>query len=326
MISSRSVDELRALLSPVIGQHGLPVDPRHAGTFFEQLRLLSGRLAFKLASAAANQRTEVLGLALARLYLDYQGALDRPDRAAAGRSPGAVPGRAARRVVRSRRRRVACSARTSRCGAWTRARRTITCRLVEVKCYSAAPGRVRLRAARGADRRHSWHAASQCSAARFDPAPGLADRPDRAVRNAELAGLLRFYLGRAVRHDACAPTPPTRPNGCSATWTGGIPAAVHPDRSHLRPVRGTGELSSEDGGVEYHRIGRDLIEELLDALPTDPRPGGRRAMRVEREHARCLAAEARARGLPRARRASRDSGGASVWRDRSLAGRPRRRP
>ena len=53
----------------------LSVDPRHAGTFFEQLRLLSGRLAFKLASTAATQRTEVLGLALARLYLDYQGVL-----------------------------------------------------------------------------------------------------------------------------------------------------------------------------------------------------------------------------------------------------------
>ena len=84
IISSRSIDELRALLSPVIGEHGLPVDPRHAGTFFEQLRLLSGRLAFKLASAAANQRTEVLGLALARLYLNYQEAFDQPDRAPAG--------------------------------------------------------------------------------------------------------------------------------------------------------------------------------------------------------------------------------------------------
>ena len=81
VISSRSIDELRALLAPVIRQHGLAVDRRHAGTFFDQLRLLSGRLAFKLASATATQRTEVLGLALARLYLDYQGAIDRPDRA-----------------------------------------------------------------------------------------------------------------------------------------------------------------------------------------------------------------------------------------------------
>ena len=79
VISSRSVDELRALLAPVIGQHGLVRGPRHAGTFFEQLRLLSGRLAFKLASTAATQRTEVLGLALARLYLDYQG-VDRQTR------------------------------------------------------------------------------------------------------------------------------------------------------------------------------------------------------------------------------------------------------
>ena len=31
-----------------------------------------------------------------------------------------------------------------------------------------------------------------------------------------------------------------------------------------------GTESSSEGGVEYHQIGRDLIEELLDALPTDP--------------------------------------------------------
>ena len=59
----------------VIGQHGLAVDPRHAGTFFDQLRLLSGRLAFKLGVYDSVERTEVLGLALARLYLDYQGVL-----------------------------------------------------------------------------------------------------------------------------------------------------------------------------------------------------------------------------------------------------------
>ena len=38
----------------------------------QQIRSLSGRLALKLLSSPT-QRAEVLGLALARLYLDYQG-------------------------------------------------------------------------------------------------------------------------------------------------------------------------------------------------------------------------------------------------------------
>ncbi|NEE15632.1 hypothetical protein G3M58_55360, partial [Streptomyces sp. SID7499] len=75
MVSSNSVDELRNLLGPTAEQHGIDVEQRHLNSFFEQLRLLSGNLAFKLASTAPNQRTEVLGLSLARLYLDYQGAL-----------------------------------------------------------------------------------------------------------------------------------------------------------------------------------------------------------------------------------------------------------
>jgi hypothetical protein len=72
VISSRSVDELHALLAPMIEQHGFEVDRRHAGTFFDQLRLLSGRLAFKIASTAPNQRTEVLGLAAGPPALDDQ--------------------------------------------------------------------------------------------------------------------------------------------------------------------------------------------------------------------------------------------------------------
>ena len=42
VISSRSVDEMHALLAPMITQHGFEIDRRHAGTFFDQLRLLSG--------------------------------------------------------------------------------------------------------------------------------------------------------------------------------------------------------------------------------------------------------------------------------------------
>ena len=68
----------------------------------------------------------------------------------------------------------------------------------------------------------------------------------------------------------CAPTPPPRPNGCSAISTRQIPAAVHPDRPDLRPVAARGSARRARRRVEYHRIGRDLIEELLDAIPTDP--------------------------------------------------------
>ena len=74
VISSRSLSELEALLRPVLKQYGLDAEGRHAIVILEQLRSLSGRLALKLVSSPT-ARAEALGMALARLYLNYQGAL-----------------------------------------------------------------------------------------------------------------------------------------------------------------------------------------------------------------------------------------------------------
>jgi hypothetical protein len=266
VVSSRSLDELRALMAPVIAQHGLPVDPRHVGTFFDQLRLLSGRLAFKLASTTASQRTEVLGLALARLYLDYQGVLT---------DQVLLPLDDHLELYREARRRAtdaneAVSLQRTDLALWSldAQRRVITCRLVEVKCYSAVRGdsgyeHLRDRVAAQLSRSET------VLAERFDPASEVADRPDRAVRNAELASLLRFYLGRAVRHGMI------RDDAASeAGWL-----LSHLDDNTYRmaftrtglvfDLSGTGTSSDSVGGVEYHRIGQDLIVELLEAIPTD---------------------------------------------------------
>lgn len=269
IISSRSIDELRALLSPVIGEHGLAVNPRHAGTFFEQLRLLSGRLAFKLASAAPNQRMEVLGLALARLYLNYQEALTNQI---------VVPLDDHLELYRDARQSAssgvgdAVSLQRTDLALWSldTRRREITCRLVEVKCYRGLRGDFGFSQLR--ERIASQLRTSELVlAARFGPAAGTSDRPDRTVRNAELAGLLRFYMGRAVRHHAML-----RDAADEAEWMLGN---LDKGRYGLRFTRtglifdlsadGTSPPMVEDG-VEYHRIGRDLIEDLLESLSTDP--------------------------------------------------------
>ena len=267
VISSRSVDELRALLAPVIGQHGLAVDPRHAGTFFEQLRLLSGRLAFKLASVTPTQRTEVLGLALARLYLDYQRALD--DQVVVPLDDHLELYRDARRSAQEVGEAVSLHRTDLALWSLDARRRIITCRLVEVKCYSAVRGvsgfeQLKTRIAEQLARSES------VLADRFDPARELADRPDRAVRNAELAGLLRFYLGRAVRHGVM--------RGDAAKEASWLLGNLDSGGYRLRFTRsglifdlsGTGDSLATEGGIEYHRIGRDRIEGLLTAMPTDP--------------------------------------------------------
>jgi hypothetical protein len=263
VVSSRSLDELRTLLEPMLAENSLTVAPHHVPTFFNQLRLLSGRLAFKIASVAANQRSEVLGLALARMYLDYQGAL---------KNQILVPLDAHLELYRESRANadalgiVADLHRTDLAlFDLDGAHRTITCRLVEVKCITSELGvglhqRVRERIRTQIDR--------SCTviAGHYDPAHR---RPDRPLKNYEFANLLRFYLDRGKRHRII----------CDKAASGAEQLLNHLDDGYrldftrsglVFDLGGSGWDSEIEGEIEFSRIGRDLIQELLDALPTGP--------------------------------------------------------
>ena len=260
------------------GSTALAVDPRHAGTFFEQLRLLSGRLAFKLASATANQRTEVLGLALARLYLDYQGAL--ADQIVLPLDDHLELYRDARRAARrSSARRSACSARTWRCGALTPGAATITCRLVEVKCYSAVRGesgfeqlKERIAAQLGTQRVGAPRALRP---GRRDGGPAGPRGPERGAGRAAAVlpgpgGAARRHARRRRRRGRMAAREPRQRQ---------VPAAVHKDRSDLRPVRGRDSFVVR----RRHRIPPDRARPDRGAAGRDAhrsRPGrqGRQAL------------------------------------------------
>ncbi|MEV5655946.1 hypothetical protein [Streptomyces sp. NPDC052291] len=268
MVSSNSVDELRTLLGPTAQQHGLDVEQRHLNTFFEQLSLLSGNLAFKLASTAPTQRTEVLGLALARLYLDYQGALHNqivvpldahPELYAEARRQARELGDALS-FQRSDLALFHLDART----------RTVTCRLVEVKCYTAlddigAYQRLKTKVTQQLGRSQTVLTES------FDPAHATRDRVDRPVKNLALGSLLRFYLERAARHGTMGHAPRTAAHALLDSLDDGY--ALHFTRSGLIfDLAREGTDRELDDEVEFHRIGSDLITELINAIPT-VRPG-----------------------------------------------------
>ena len=66
---------------------------------------------------------------------------------------------------------------------------------------------------------------------------------------------------------------------------------------------GEGTSSEADGGVEYHRIGRDLIEELLEAMSDRPVLAAEAAAistAATMSTLDVIAATARRGGLPRA--------------------------
>jgi outer membrane biosynthesis protein TonB len=141
---------------------------------------------------------------------------------------------------------------------------TITCNLVEVKCYTAV-GDI------GAYNQLKKSIAEQIRQSEkilqrhFDPSLKSPDRPDRCVKNQELRTLLRFYLERSQRYgiiewsaaDECADFLERLDDGYS----------LHFRRAGLVfDFDKTGTESPEsETGIEYHRIGKDLVQMLLDS-------------------------------------------------------------
>jgi hypothetical protein len=195
-ITSRLLQELQMMLEPALIQYGLPADQEHATVLLHQIRSLAGRLALKLISSPT-QRAEVLGLALARLYFDYQGVL---------KNHILVPLDAhleLYHVVESYAEELQDEVSFKRTDLalfdLDTAARTITCRLVEVKCYSGAGD---LSAYNQLKSRIAEQIAQseQVLAHHFDPHRTPKDRPDRLIKTREFVTLLAFYLARSLRY------------------------------------------------------------------------------------------------------------------------------
>ncbi|MCC2869628.1 MAG: ATP-binding protein [Candidatus Accumulibacter phosphatis] len=265
-ITSRSVAELESLLIPILGEYGLPNTGRHALVLLDQLRSLSGRLALKLLSSSS-QRAEAMGLALSRLFLEHQGVFQ---------NQVVVPLDAHLELYK------ALKQSAEEMGDEVSFRRTdlalfdldptnrvVTCRLVEVKCYSQV-GEVAAYAQLKASIADQIAQSERVLAYHFDPRMAKTDRPDRPIKNRDLAALLGFYLDRSERYDVVLPEAAEeahyflrrldeRPYTLQFTRS-----AVVFDFS--KP--GT-EPAEYENGIEFYRIGSDLIRQLVESDVAD---------------------------------------------------------
>lgn len=265
-ITSRSVAELESLLVPILGEYGLPNSGRHALVMLDQLRSLSGRLALKLLSSSS-QRAEAMGLALSRLFLEHQGVFQ---------NQVVVPLDAHLELYKALRQNA------EEMGDEVNFRRTdlalfdldpmsrvVTCRLVEVKCYSqvgdiAAYGQLKASIAEQiAQTEHvlAYH---------FDPKLAEVDRPDRPIKNRDLAALLGFYLDRSERYGVVLPEAAEEAHFFLRRLDG-RPYTLQFTRSAVvfdfsKP--GT-EPAEYENGIEFYRIGSDLIRQLVESAVTD---------------------------------------------------------
>lgn len=261
VITSRSVAELEALLRPVLEQYGLQAEGRHAVALLDQLRSLSGRLALKLISSPT-QRAEALGLALSRLYLEHQGVFE---------NLVVVPLDAhleLYRVLKAQADELGdeVSFKRTDLGLFDLdiARRTITCRLVEVKCYAGVGDLAQynaLKASIAAQIAQSEHVLAY----HFDPQRMPQDRPDRAFKIRELALLLEFYLERAERYGAIGREAAEEARYFIHTLGNGYRLAFTRSALIFDFAKPGTEPPETEGGIEYHRVGVDLIRQLVDA-------------------------------------------------------------
>lgn len=265
-ITSRSVAELESLLVPILGEYGLPNTGRHALVMLDQLRSLSGRLALKLLSSSS-QRAEAMGLALSRLFLEHQGVFQ---------NQVVVPLDAHLELYKALKQSAeemgdeVCFRRTDLAlFDLDPASRVVTCRLVEVKCYSQV-GDVAAYAQLKASIADQIAQSERVLAYHFDPKMAEVDRPDRPIKNRDLAALLGFYLDRSERYGVVLPEAAEeahyflrrldeRPYTLQFTRS-----AVVFDFS--KP--GT-EPAEHENGIEFYRIGSDLIRQLVESAVTD---------------------------------------------------------
>lgn len=259
IISSRSNDELEAMLKPVLSDHGLSADGEQAVQILASLRSLSGQLALKLISARA-QQAEALGLALARLYLEYQGALDNQI---------IVPLDAHTDLYRSTGELAdvndAISLQRTDLALFDLdlSSRTITCNLVEVKCYSqvgdfAAFNQLKERISAQINQ------SERILQRHFDSALRNPDRPDRLLKSRELAQILRFYLERSLRYRIFDSTAAQEAYCLLESIEQGYSLQFRRCALIFDFDKSGTEPPDNEVGIEFHRIGKDLIHSLLE--------------------------------------------------------------
>ncbi|MBA4496311.1 ATP-binding protein [Paenactinomyces guangxiensis] len=258
IISSRSTDELVTMLKPVMESHGLSVGQDQAAEILSHLRSLSGQLALKLISAPT-QQAEALGLALARLYLEYQGALSNqiivPLDAhielyrAAGENSGED-------VFNYQRTDLALFDLDLK-------QKNITCNLIEVKCYSevgslAAYNQLKERITQQINQ------SERILQRHFDPSWKSPDRPDRLLKSRELEQILKFYLERAIRYGIFDSEAAQEAREFLQSIENGYTLRFQRCALIFDFEKNGTESPDNEVGIEFHRIGRDLIHALLE--------------------------------------------------------------
>ena len=264
VITSRSQTEIRVLFERVLADYGLGEFQNRSHAILSELRALSGRLALKLISSPTN-RAEALGLALSKLFLEFQDAF---------RDQAVIPLDAHLDLYRALQKsadefgdEVSLRRTDLALFDFDAATMTLTCSLIEVKCYGAVGGVAGLNQLKDtiAEQIQQSERALQHH---FDPErSGMNDRPDRVMKTQEFINLLEFYVDRAARLRLLSPEAYEEAKFFLRSMEPGYRLRFTRSALVFDFEKSGREEFVEDNGIEFHWIGVDLIRSLLEALP-----------------------------------------------------------
>ena len=255
LVTSRSLTELESILSRLLASKGLLAEKHQCTIVLNQLRALSGRLALKLISSSSHQ-LEVLGLALARLFLASQGAL---------KNQAIVPIDNHIDLFKKAQKKASHLGESLQIQRTDLAlfhlnlpAKTIQCNLVEVKCRSKAGNMSEYQKLKDSIV-EQLNSTEQVLRGHYE----YRSQPDRLWRASELSNLLTFYVNRADRYRLMSDGVVEESQILLSILEQGYELkfsriALVFDFSQTEP-----HFIEQDSGVEFHRIGRELIEKLV---------------------------------------------------------------
>ena len=149
--------------------------------------------------------------------------------------------------------------------------RTVTCNLVEVKCCAqrlglSGFGQLKEHITRQLDE------SERILQQHFDPLRTVPDRPDRLLKTRQLTTLLEFYLERSRRYGLMESDAAEEARSLLDRLEEGYTLRFSRSGVVFDFDKPGTEPADHEAGIEFHRVGNDLISKLVNHAATVAEP------------------------------------------------------
>ena len=247
VLTTRNTQEIEGLLAPMLKGYGINLRPGDEVMVLEGLRSLSGRLALRLEGSTTRAK-EVVGLLFARWLMEEIGALANrvviPLDAHRSWFQGPGPQRRADLLL-----------------VGFPSQGAVRMDIIEVKLRDDLPP-----AARGSlyrTMREQTDTTETRLRALFDPDMYSLPRADLALRAKELAGVLSFYIRRAVRYGLLPPVEGDASLAIAERLDDGYRLDVHRMGITFERLGSGHHIDEDEPGFTVHRFGANKARKLF---------------------------------------------------------------